>query len=57
MWKLSIKGSRIPWTCVDRRLGSFGNVHGLTRAWLPDLDEFLCASVSLKHCTDLGRGG
>lgn len=39
MWKLSIKGSRVPWTGVDKRSGSSGSVHGSTSVLLPDLEQ------------------
>lgn len=55
MWETFYKRQPGSLDWCDRRSGSFGNVHGHTRAWLPDLDEFLCASVSLKNHTDLGR--
>ena len=45
VWKLSIKGSRVPWSGVDKRSGSSGTVRGHTRVWLPDLGwASLCLS-------------
>lgn len=57
VWKLSIKGSRVPWTGVDSGQDVLAPVMALPRYCHLTLGEFLCDSVSQKHPVGLGRGG
>ena len=55
VWKLSIKGSQVPWTGVDKGQEALALFTALPRYCCMTLGEFLCASVSWRHHLGLGE--